>query len=496
MREASAAIPPLIPLDRRSGRTLPRQVYDAFRLAILRGDMRPGQQVPSSRALANELRISRFPVLDAYAQLSTEGYFESRTGSGTFVSSSLPDRKVQAERPEGKPAGPRRMARRSALFPRFERSPWRQGWGAFGVHQPATDQFPFELWSKLVGRHSRTPRMQAIQHIDPRGLEPFRTAICEYLHTARSVQCEPGQVMIVSGSQQALEITARVLLDPGDAAWMEEPGYQLTRAVLRGAGCRIIPVPVDEEGLDVAAGIRRSPKARAAFVSPSHQYPLGSTMSASRRLQLLHWARHQGAWIVEDDYDSEYRYESVPVPSLQGLDSDSRVIYIGTFSKVLFASLRLGYIVIPPDLVDRFMSVRFSMDIFPSYLYQEVLTDFMRDGHFARHIRRTRAIYDERHTALLRNIRERFGDRLKVHGAEAGMHMTVTLPEGVEDVEIATRSAAQNLWLWPLSPSYLGATPSHGFVLGFGSTPTDQIPAAVHHLEEVLALSKRSRPGR
>jgi GntR family transcriptional regulator/MocR family aminotransferase len=195
--------------------------------------------------------------------------------------------------------------------------------------------------------------------------------------------------MVVSGSQQALEITARVLLDPGDPVWVEEPSYLLTRAVLMGAGCRLIPVPVDDEGMDVAAGIRRLRKARAAFVTPSHQYPLGSTMTAPRRLQLLNWAQDSGAWIVEDDYDSEYRYESMPVSSLQGLDANSRVIYIGTFSKVLFASLRLGYIVIPPDLVERFTAVRFAMDIFPSYLYQEVLTDFMGDGHFARHIQRT-----------------------------------------------------------------------------------------------------------
>ena len=197
-----------------------------------------------------------------------------------------------------------------------------------------------------------------------------------------------------------------------------------------------------------------------------------------------------GAWIVEDDYDSEYRYESLPIPSLQGLDTDLRVIYIGTFSKVLFASLRLGYIVIPPDLVERFMAVRFAMDIFPSYLYQEVLTDFMRDGHFGRHIRRTRALYNERRTALVKSIRELFGEQLKVHGAEAGMHMTVTLPQGYNDVEVATRAAKEKLWLWPLSPSYLKATAEHGFILGFGSTPANQIPQAVCQMRNVLAASR------
>ncbi len=415
----------------------------------------------------------------------------SRAGSesGTFVSSSLPELSAKPNQPDGQPPGTRRLARRSALFPRFRETPWRHGWGAFGVHQPALDHFPFEVWSRLITHHSREPRLRAIHNVDPLGLEPFRNAICDYLRTARAVHCEPHQIMVVSGSQQALEITARVLLDPGDPVWIEEPGYLLTRSVLLGAGCRLIPVPVDEDGMNVAMGIGQGRKARAAFVTPSHHYPLGSTMSASRRLQLLDWARRSGAWIVEDDYDSEYRYESLPIPSLQGMDADLRVIYIGTFSKVLFASLRLGYIVIPPDLVERFTAVRFAMDIFPPYLFQEVLTDFMRDGHFGRHIRRTRTLYSERRTVLLESIREVFGKRLGVHGAEAGMHMTVTLPEGFHDREIATRAAQEKLWLWPLSPSYIGATPKQGFVLGFGSTPTNQIHEAVYHLRKVLSAS-------
>jgi GntR family transcriptional regulator / MocR family aminotransferase len=489
MSDVSAGIAPVIAIDRQSQRPLPRQVYDGFRAAILRGELRPGQRVPSSRELAMELRVSRFPVLDAYAQLLAEGYFESRVGSGTFVSKSLPERGAATSHPDNRPPGPRHVGRRSSLFPRFVETPWRHGWGAFGVHQPALDQFPFEVWSRLITHHSREPRLRAIHHVNPLGLEPFRNAICDYLRTARAVHCEPHQIMVVSGSQQALEITARVLLDPGDSVWIEEPGYLLTRSVLLGAGCHLAPVPVDEDGMDVATGIRRGPKARAAFVTPSHQYPLGSTMSASRRLQLLDWARSSGAWIVEDDYDSEYRYESLPIPSLQGLDTDLRVIYIGTFSKVLFASLRLGYIVIPPDLVERFMAVRFAMDIFPSYLYQEVLTDFMRDGHFGRHIRRTRALYSQRRTVLVESMREVFGKRLKVHGTEAGMHMAITLPEGYRDVEIATKAAKEKLWLWPLSPSYIGAATQQGFVLGFGSTPTDQIHAAVCHLQQVLAAS-------
>jgi GntR family transcriptional regulator/MocR family aminotransferase len=293
--------------------------------------------------------------------------------------------------------------------------------------------------------------------------------------------------MIVSGSQQALDLTTRVLLDPGDSVWIEEPCYPLVNSVLIGSGCRPVSVPVDEEGMDAAAGIRLCQDARAAFVTPSHQYPLGTTMSASRRFQLLEWARNSGSWIIEDDYDSEYRFDSMPIPSLQGMDSGGSVIYIGTFSKVLFPSLRLGYIVMPPELVDRFLAVRFAMDIFPSYLYQEVLTDFMRSGQFARHIRRMRTLYKARRTALVESLRAEFGDLLTIHGTEAGMHLSVTLPEGYRDVEIAVRAAKEKLWLWPLSPCWMGEKRRQGFILGFGNIPEEQMRAAVWHLRQVLA---------
>jgi GntR family transcriptional regulator/MocR family aminotransferase len=292
--------------------------------------------------------------------------------------------------------------------------------------------------------------------------------------------------MVVSGSQQALDITARVLFDKGNRVLVEEPGYRLGRAVLAAAGCQLVPVPVDNDGMVISEVIRRRQKARAAFVTPSHQFPLGSTMSATRRLHLLNWAQSTGTWIIVDDYDSEYRFESRPVASLQGLDRNARVIYIGTFSKVLFPSLRIGYIVIPPDLVERFMAVRIAMDIFPPYLYQEVLTDFMNQGHFGRHIRRMRQLYGERRTVLIESLREEFGDRLEVHGAEAGMHLTVTMNDGRSDRAIAAKAAAERLWLWPLSPSYLGKKARQGFVLGFGSITTNQIPRAVRKFRTIF----------
>jgi GntR family transcriptional regulator/MocR family aminotransferase len=487
MRSAPAGVSPIIPIDRSSGVPLHKQIYDGYRSAILRGDLRAGQQVTSSRTFARDLHVSRFPVLNAYAQLLAEGYFESRVGAGTFISSSLPEQLMSVPRtasvPSQTPSGPRPVSRRALLVPAFLPSLTLRGWGAFGVHQPAFDQFPFQAWSSLVMRHSQSPQASAIHHIDPQGLPRFREEICSYLRTARGVKCNASQIMIVSGSQQALDITARVLFDPGSRVWVEEPGYSLERSVLIAAGCTLCPVPVDEDGMDVAAGIKRFRKARAAFVTPSHQYPLGSTMSASRRLQLLNWAQSSGAWIIEDDYDSEYRYESQPVASLQGLDANSRVIYIGTFSKVLFASLRIGYLVIPPDLVDRFVAVRFAMDIFPPYLYQEVLTDFMRMGHFGRHIRRMRQLYSERRTVLAESLRKEFGAMAEVHGAEAGMHLTITLPKGIRDREIAARAAQERLWLNPLSPSYMGDGVKQGFILGFGSTPADQIPRAVARMK-------------
>jgi GntR family transcriptional regulator/MocR family aminotransferase len=490
MAKVSEAIAPVIAVDRKAAKPLHKQIYDGFLAAIVGGNIRPGQRVPSSRTLSVELGISRIPVLNAYAQLLAEGYFESRKGAGTFISESLPESLTICE--EGAPpsvqagSGPRRVARRALLLTKIERGPWSGGWGAFSVHQPAFDRFPFPIWSSLITRHSKSPRLSAIHNTDPRGSESCREAICTYLRTARAVHCDPSQVMVVAGSQQALEISARVLLGDGSPVWFEEPGYRLARNVFQGAGCRLVPVPVDEDGMIVSAGIKLCPKARAVYVTPSHQYPLGSTMSASRRMQLLNWAQSAGSWIIEDDYDSEYRFESMPIASLQGLDRNARVIYVGTFSKVLFPSLRLGYMVIPADLVEHFISVRVAMDIFPPYLHQEAITDFIREGHFARHIRRMRLLYSERRTALVKSIREQFGSSLEIHGTQAGMHLAVTLPKGLSDREIATKAARNGLWLWPLSPSYLGEVPRQGFILGFGNTAVEEMSRAVSQLRAEL----------
>ena len=491
--QVSDGLSPILAIDRKEAKPLHKQIYDGYRAAIAVRSLRAGQQIPSTRDLSRELKISRIPVLTAYAQLLAEGYFETRVGAGTFVCSSLPDQSARKEangsgRVAAAKSAPRRISKRSQLMPKHEVEPWFRGLGAFGLSQPAYDQFPTQIWSSLMTRHSRGRGAHSMHYGGPMGFEPLREAICVYLRTARAVKCDPSQVMIVSGSQQALEISSRVVLDPGDSAWIEEPGYWLTRSVLKGTGAKMVPVPVDEEGLNVAAGMKMRRKARAAFVTPSHQYPLGVTMSASRRMHLLDWAQQAGSWVIEDDYDSEYRFENMPIASLQGLDCHARVIYIGTFSKTLFPALRLGYVVVPADLVERFVAVRYALDLTPPFSQQAVLNDFMREGHFARHIRKMRALYHGRRTTLVESIEKEFDGEMEIWGAQAGMHLVAELPEGRawDDVAIAKAAAAKKVWLWPLSPAYIGEKKRQGFILGFGNVDAGQIPAAVRVMRSVV----------
>ena len=490
MRKVASGFVPVISLDRKAKKPLHRQIYEGYRTAILEGHLRAGQQVPSTRAVALELGVSRIPLLNAYSQLLAEGFLQSRRGTGTFVASLLPDRVVRAKaRPTTRvsvQSARRPVSLRSQLLPPFTASRWHYGTGAFSVGQVALEHFPVDTWSRLFARHSRRLHGKSAHFNDPRGNGEFRKAIAGYLRTARAVQCDEQQIIIVSGSQEALDLSARVLLDPGSRVWIEEPGYWLARRVLTLAGCELVPVPVDHEGLDVRAGMKLCRTARAAYVTPSHQFPLGATMSASRRLQLLNWAQSCGSWIIEDDYDSEYRYGVTPIASLQGLDTNDRVIYVGTFSKTLLPSLRVGYIVMPADLVDRFMAVRVAMDLYPPHVNQAVLADFINDGHFARHIRRTRLLYSERRERLVECLHEQFGSRLESVGTEAGVHLTVTLPPGIRDRPLCERAAAEKLWLWPLSPCYMGEPSRQGFILGFGSVATGEIPRAVRRMAAVL----------
>ena len=366
---------------------------------------------------------------------------------------------------------------RAQALPRFERPSWAEHLGPFQLGQPELKSFPIDIWSRLLSRYSRELRAAALQYGNPFGLDELRDMLAAYLRTSRGVHCRAEQIMIVSGTQQALDIATRVLLDPGASVWVEEPGYWLVHRVLASAGCKPVAVSVDSEGLNVAAGTKLEPKARAAFVTPSHQYPLGVTMSATRRFQLLEWAHKTGSWIIEDDYDSEYRYDSMPIASLKGLDINDRVIYTGSFSKVLFPAMRLGYIVIPLDLVERFAAVRQAMDICPSHASQAVLATFIKEGHFSRHIRRMRRVYEDRRGVLIAELERQFGSSsYEIVGTAAGMHLTLLLGDKVRDTQIVDAAVQRMLWLSALSLSYVGPYPRQGLVLGFGNAPSTQIP--------------------
>ena len=321
---------------------------------------------------------------------------------------------------------------------------------------------------------------------DRMGFGPCREAIAEYVTTVRGVRCDASQVMIVNGSQQGLEITARALLDPGDHVWIEEPGYPGAVQACAAVTANLIPVPVDHEGLDVKEGIKRFPKARAAFITPSHQFPLGMTMSAGRRMMLLDWAFRNNSWIVEDDYDSEYDFRKRPIAAVQGLDTNARVIYVGTFSKVLFPSLRIGYLIAPSDLVSAFSRIRQASDLSHSTLEQAVLADFIQEGHLARHIRRMRMLYMERNEMLTDEIRKQLGSAVELVSAQAGMHLVCLLPSGIEDTIVWQRAAQAGIASWPLSICYQKKPQRGGLILGYGGVDRSQIQDGTKRLATVI----------
>jgi GntR family transcriptional regulator/MocR family aminotransferase len=353
---------------------------------------------------------------------------------------------------------------------------------------PALDQFPHADWARLVARHARALSPALMAYGDPAGLGKLRAAIAEHLRTARSVRCEAEQVLIVSGSQAALRIAAAVLLARGDTVAVEEPGYPGARQALEASGATLAPIRVDGDGIDVAALDALRTRVRAVYVTPSHQYPLGVSMTAARRMALLDWAHRRDAWVLEDDYDSEYRYVSRPLGALQGLDTHGRgrVIYIGTFSKVLFPALRMGYLVVPLSLWPEFVAAREALDLFSPTLYQLALADFLREGYFARHLRRMRTVYLRRREALLDGLAEHCHDLLTVHNADAGLHIATLLHDGMDDLEIVRRMAARNLAATALSTCYIGAKRRSGLLLGFGGFGERRIAAATHTLGEIL----------
>ena len=484
----------LLPLavDRDSAVPLQRQIYDDLRRLILDRRLAPATRLPSTRELARELAVSRNTVLAAFEQLLAEGYLAGRQGAGTYVSAELPDAAPVAANVMSGVAKPRRrgLSRRGAALAGIVHR--RRGHGEpFSLGQPAVDEFPFDVWSRLLARTWRSPGGLA-GHGNPAGHPPLRAAIADYLGTARAVRCAPGQVVIVAGAQQAVALAAQILLDPGDEALIEEPGYAGLRGALTAAGLRVTPVPVDAEGIDIDRGAAVAPDARFVCVAPSHQYPLGMTMSLARRLALIGWARRQDAWIVEDDYDSEYRYAGRPLAALQGLDETGRVLYVGSFSKVLFPTLRLGYVVVPEDLVDAFCRARAALDDHPSMLAQPALAQFFAEGHFAAHVRRTRRLYAERQEALLDAAARHLDGLLEVAPDEAGMHLLAGLAPALagrmDDRAAAERLAAAGVTATPLSDYYVGPPDRQGLLLGYAAFDARAIEDAAARARDALSL--------
>jgi len=473
-------------LQRASAVPLHRQIYEQWRAGILTGRFRRGERVPSTRDLAATLAVSRSTVTESYEQLIAEGYLDATQGSGTFVCHELPDQPLRPDRSRAAikdEATPIRLSHYGAglrddfLYPTVQ-----PGFIRFTHWRPDLERFPFVLWRKLVMRHLRAASHELFDYPElfdyaeqSAGFQPLRREIAAYVGRSRAVRCTPEQVIIVNGSQQGLDLCVRLLLDAGDEVALENPGYQGAHRILQAHGARVRPARIDGDGI-VIGDLSR--KARLVYVTPSHQFPTGVSMSLARRLELIDWARTHGAAIIEDDYDSEYRYSGAPLPSLQGLAQGVAVIYIGTFSKVMFPGLRIGYIIAPPRFIASLKRAKWLADRQTSVLDQAALTDFIREGHLERHIRRMRQLYGRRRDVLVESLARHFGDKATVHGDAAGMHLLVRF----EDENIVDRAAAGKIHLMSTS-SYYVTKPTRGeFIFGFSSIGERTIREGVRRL--------------
>jgi GntR family transcriptional regulator/MocR family aminotransferase len=485
----------LIHLDPQGEKPLYWQIYAALREAILTQHLQSGVRLPSTRDLATMLSVSRNTVVNAMNQLTVEGYLEVRPRSGTYVADDLPEALLHTaiegnEKKKLLPSDNRALSQRGGkLALNLGAAKSRGGQHlAFSYNRPAIDEFPFHIWTRLINKEYRQSPLSLFRN-NPQeraGYAPLREAIATHLRVARAVQCDAEQVIIVSGSQQGLYLAAHTLLDPGDDVWIENPNYLGARIAFLSAGANLIPVPIRKDGLDVAVGQNLSPSARCAYTTPSHQFPLGYMMSLKTRLKLLDWAENAGAWIIEDDYDSEYRFSGHPVPALQGLDRNRRVIYLGTFSKVMFPNIRLGYIVVPPDLVDAFKAARFTIDTQSQNVVQAAMTEFIVQGYFSRHIRRMRRLYAERYALLVAEAERILGDRLPLIQSNSGMHLIGWLPSGSDDQLIREKADQHGVSVAALSDYYLGDCPKPGLLMGFADTKPEDIRAGINRLARVL----------
>ena len=493
MRKDSTFVPlGVLNIDPKSTVPIYRQLYTSLRNAILIGQLASGAQLPSTRALALELGVARGTILNAYEQLLAEGYVEGEMGGGTYVARELPDELLHAPSIQafslsqdqgGRTLSQRGMAMASTAYASpYDLSPVH----VFRPGLAALDAFPLKIWSQITARRARQRSYDLLNYGDPAGYMPLRQAIAAYLGSVRAVKCDPEQVIIVTGSQQALDLSARVLLDPGDDVLIEDPYYPGAKGALLGASAHLMPVPVDKEGMCITQEMAHRVTARMVYVTPSHQYPLGVTMSLTRRLALLEWARRAKAWILEDDYDSEFRYKGRPLAALQGLDTSGRVIYIGTFSKVLFPALRVGYMVVPPDLVDGIVSARTTIDLHPPTLGQVILTDFLNEGHFGRHIRRMRELYAVRQAALVSAVKQELKGLLEVNANEAGMYLIGWLLQDIDDQRASQAAAAYGIEAPPLSTFRFEPGNSQGLLLGYTAFNEDEIRKGVQRLAQAL----------
>lgn len=473
-----------VTVDRDDPEPAYRQVYLRLRAAILAGELPPGARLPATRDLAHASGVARVTVVQAYRQLEAEGFIESRVGAGTHVAAGL------AASPADDPSSPFRpqltaWGRRAVEVGRSARS--AEGARAeidFGLGRSFAELFPYDVWRRLLARYLSTDDAMLSRYGSPAGFFPLRQAVADYLGRARGVRCAAEQVVIVSGAQQALDILARLVLNPGDEVVVETPGYRDAFTLFQLHGARLVGLPVDDHGLPVDR-IPADCRARLAFVTPTHQFPKGGTMPLARRLALLGWAREQGALIVEDDYDGDLRYEGHSLAALQGVDADGRVVYLGTFSKVLFPTLRLGYLVLPPPLVTPFVRAKDLVDRGAPTLTQAAVADFLAEGHFERHLRHLRRLYGERRAVLVAALEERLGGRIKVSTVAAGLHVMLFLEPHVDEARLVVAAAARGVRVNPGAPYHLERPAPPSLLLGFSGLDADAIAEGVRRLAEV-----------
>jgi len=462
------------------------QLYRRYRDAIADGKLSPGVRVPSVRSLASELNLARGTVETAYQMLVSEGYFLARGAAGTVVSPQLENLPELSGTQPSLPDVARLHAARGA----DDGGPGEADILPFQMGLPALDAFPRKTWVRLASRSLRALQTTttAMAYPDPAGYAPLRRAIASYLGISRGIVCSHEQVFVTTGYRGALELVSRTLLRPGDRGWFEDPGYLIARRFLERIGLRLTPVPVDAEGLNVTVGVRRAARARFAVVTPTHQSPMGVALSLPRRLELLDWASRHNAWVVEDDYDSEFRYHGRPLPALKSLDRDGRVLYTGTFSKVLFPGLRLAYLVVPENQVGAFRDAVGQLSGSGSILSQVMVADFMARGHFSRHLRKMRILYAARRRYLVEALAQESSTRLQVHLQAGGMHVLASLRTGHDDRALAAAAWRGGCYVQPLTEWRLRARGPGGLLLGFTNFATaESAMAAVRRLEHVLA---------